>query len=190
MPRWVRQNYPDVINSSCGFHVHVSLKRTVDYSLLMEQEFYSFFLARAKVFGEELYGQDRDLFLHRLSGHNTYCEARFQPDEQVWLSCKDSARYCHLNFCYALRGTLECRLFPMFQKHQTALEAARLLLWSIESYLHKNPQRRFALHEQAPLPELETQTGEHIEDVWTERSQPVEEQDEIPALALVGEHSV
>ena len=40
VPAWVKWNYPRHVNNSCGMHVHVSFKRTLDYARLMERSFH------------------------------------------------------------------------------------------------------------------------------------------------------
>src|SRR5271166_6706662 len=42
--RFVRTNYPDHVNGTCGMHVHMSFKSPADYARLTEEDFNAFFI--------------------------------------------------------------------------------------------------------------------------------------------------
>jgi len=50
--KWIGENYPDEMNETCGSHIHISLKSKLDYSYLMEKEFYTYFKNKMLQFGE------------------------------------------------------------------------------------------------------------------------------------------
>jgi hypothetical protein len=132
----IKAKYPDDVDKSCGFHVHISLKPGY-YPILMEEEFYKYFLKRMGILAKYLRnsGNDNDYknFLHRYSGKNSYCTKKFEPKEQMSGS---SERRTMLNFCSLKKHkTLECRLFPMFEKVSNARMAAYEYLDCVESYL-------------------------------------------------------
>jgi hypothetical protein len=149
--RWIRKFYPDEVNESCGFHVHVSFKHDLYYSQLMSMDFYEYFLRKTRKWGlkKEREGCDMSLFWERWEGRNRFCRKRFMPEEQAYLECKDEPRYAHLNFCYKLRGTLECRLFPMFKEVELACEAVwlfyRVISYWLRDYEKKEKEEEYTI---------------------------------------------
>lgn len=135
--KWIPQHYPDYTNDTCGFHVHTSYNEMRDYETLMERKFYDFFLARFAKWGKS-YPIRNTAFWARLEGKNTYCRKVFEPLKQAFISYKGVNRYTHLNYCWGLHGTLECRLFPMFKSSKTAQAAVCELVDLIETYLVMN----------------------------------------------------
>jgi hypothetical protein len=119
---WMRKWYPQHVDASCGFHIHISLKNTLYYSQLMSEEFYEYFLQKTEEWGKKKEEQkyDMSLFWKRWRGDNKFCRRIFRADEQSIVKDKQSCRYSHLNFCYTMHQTLECRLFPMFQSKRIA----------------------------------------------------------------------
>jgi len=134
----INTKYPDDIDKSCGFHVHISLKEGM-YPALMEEGFYKYFLYRMGILAKYIRnaGNETDYknFLYCFGNHNTYCIRLFKPEEQM--SGKEGRRSM-LNFCSIKKhGTLECRLFPMFEKRSTARMAAYEYIDTVETYLSK-----------------------------------------------------
>jgi hypothetical protein len=149
--RWIRKFYPHEVNSSCGFHIHVSFRNDLFYSLLMDEDFYRYFLEKTRRWAlkKEREGYNMALFWERWEGRNKYCKRYFDPEEQASLDEKDDARYAHLNFCYKLRGTLECRLFPMFEKVDLACEAVwlfyRIISYWLRDYEKKEKEEEYTI---------------------------------------------
>jgi hypothetical protein len=135
---WIVTAYPQVVNATCGLHVHVSFKRIADYALLMDDKFYAFFIERLKAWGTRTNIKAHHSFWHRLDGGNPYCRKTFVPDAQVATRIKTSARYAHLNFCLSLHTTIEARVLPMFKHPHVAVSAVQELLSIYEDYLSQN----------------------------------------------------
>lgn len=135
--RWIDKFYPQEVNSSCGLHIHISLDN-LNYSRLMEYEFYSYFRENIQLWSRKAVRPSDLNFWNRLNGANYYCRDGFRPLEQVRERSKTPARYTALNYCYALHGTLECRLFPMFRDIETAKSAVRAFIDIVESYLNRD----------------------------------------------------
>lgn len=134
--KWIKNNTPNKVNSTCGLHVHVSLHRTKDYIRLMEKGFNSFFLVYMEKWGTEtMKFPKKHVFWERYNSENRFCLKDFNPDEQVNLKNKGNARRTHLNYCYALHGTIECRLFPAFNKSDSIIKCVEAYVDCIESYL-------------------------------------------------------
>lgn len=135
--KWIDKNWPTEVNSTCGYHIHVSLKSTGDYSRLMDKEFHDFVIARLTTWGKE-WGCKNKEFWSRLEGHNSYCKAQWQADAQTRVRGKDSVRYAMLNFCYLHKGTVELRVLPAFKNKLTAISATECYLTGIGEYLRAN----------------------------------------------------
>ena len=99
--------------------------------------------------GKEMKFPAKHLFWERLEGKNRFCFKAFRPDEQVNLKTKEDGnrrnlegqelRRSQLNFCYAMHGTLECRLFPGFATVKECQSAVEAFINCVESYLDKTP---------------------------------------------------
>jgi len=137
---WMRENYPSFTNSTCGLHIHISLKRNLDYSRLMSPNFYTYFLHHIEKWAEG-YILKSSPFWNRLRGANSYCRREFKADEQVLLTHKESPRYTHLNYCFSLHHTLECRLFPTFKQVEVACHAVRAFVDIVEAWLEQQPKK-------------------------------------------------
>jgi hypothetical protein len=137
--RWIRRWHPQYVDESCGLHIHVSFRNNLYYSQLMSEEFYRYFLEKTKAWAKkkEKEGLDMDIFWDRWNGYNDYCRKRFDPESQAQATDKESCRYAHLNYCFSIRGTLECRLFPMFETYELSCEAVRLFYRIVNSWLRK-----------------------------------------------------
>jgi hypothetical protein len=138
LKRWIIKYYPVAINETCGFHVHTSFKSTKHYNNLMEEEFYKFFLEKMKNFANTIeYSKDKERLIYRLSGWNRFARKAFIPDYQCKEMKGDYFRYTQLNFSYRVHNTIECRLFPMFTRVETALAAVEKLIETYNDYLNK-----------------------------------------------------
>lgn len=138
--RFVKNHYPDRTNISCGFHIHVSFKKQSDYDKLMTKKFYNVFLENAREWGKENKIKKGSYFWKRLDGKNNWCKSLIGKDSGLFLLStiekqfsahgKCGPRYFHLNFCKDAHNTVECRLFPTFQKHELA-EKAIDFFWNL-----------------------------------------------------------
>jgi len=136
---WIRVNYPDKVNHTCGFHIHVSLKENMNYLRLATEEFSAFFFNAMTSWGESNKLHPEDQFWYRLNGSNHYCKKDFKPDDQIYAKTKGDSRYTQLNFCYTLHGTLECRLLPMFGDVNLTISAFKAYIDCIEKFLEEAP---------------------------------------------------
>ena len=152
LSKFIKDNYPDDVDDSCGMHIHFSFHKDGDYARLMTTRFYGYFLRKMSAFGKAKHIRPSHEFWDRLAGRNTYCchniktirgEAEDFRDLVVMQRdsrSREEERYHHLNFCKRLHNTLEVRLLPMFESSKMAVAAAQFLAISIERYLRK-PQR-------------------------------------------------
>lgn len=138
LEEYVKKFCPKYVNESCGLHIHVSFKSSSHYLTLMEDKFYKYFLARMKDFGTKMEFPTNHLFWNRYEGKNKFCINEFYPERQINLNHKDSIRYTHLNYCYTLHKTIECRMFPAFNDVDTIMSTIKELVNCYELYLSYN----------------------------------------------------
>jgi hypothetical protein len=136
-----KEIYPSRINSSCGMHIHFSPYDVNDFVAMADIKFKQGFKDSMQHLGEKILKLPEDhSYWYRLSGRNTYCLGSFDPWSQLGETRTNeygaASRYCQLNFsAYHTHGTLENRLFPMFQKRTQAKQAAQHYLEFVEKYL-------------------------------------------------------
>lgn len=133
--------YPDLVNRTCGMHVHVSFRSTAHLRKLADEEFYKLFRARWKEWAES--GREKGLLseydytslMNRLgdgtgprNSRNGYCKDDFS-EFAAGLRGNQTDRYVALNVnCYRKLGTVECRLLPGFRDHKAAISAVKQLV--------------------------------------------------------------
>ncbi|MGH7275283.1 MAG: hypothetical protein ACREIQ_12645 [Nitrospiria bacterium] len=145
---------PNVVNNTCGFHVHVSFKEPIHYHWLTTPRFYKLLLLKIKRWGlDEGIPADHH-FWKRWRGtfklphnHRNYCRKEFIPEKQLNNMIKGNdgtVRHCHLNYCLAMHGTLELRLFPAFEwaDRKRYFSAVRCFIDTIEFFLNKERTRK------------------------------------------------
>lgn len=144
---WLIANHPRYTNQTCGFHIHISTETDGLYCRLMCREFFDKFCAAYQAWGDEhLTAQmpERRLFLDRLAGRNRYCLRDFKPDDQaayqpgVHGDEQRQHRYCLLNYCYKMHGTMESRLLPMFKAPSLSVSAMHCFVNTINSFLDED----------------------------------------------------
>lgn len=137
---WIYQKWPDKRNATCGFHIHISLKSKLSYSLLMKQEFYDEFLDWSYKFAKN--NRMSKEFFNRLEGKNKFCKREFKPDEQVnhihtYRYDDSSPRYSQLNYCLAHRGTMENRLPSAIMPKGKAIKLVKEYIEFVEDFLRR-----------------------------------------------------
>lgn len=147
----IKECWPDITNTTCGFHIHLSFNKPSYYSCLMDSGFYDYFRSSLYEFMvEHKLGQT---FRDRFDGHNRFCLNNFDPDAQAYTEQKyHPARYYALNFCYGLHKTMEVRVFNAVMPRTKAVKALRWFVKCVDSYLENN----FAKAVQEPICELVT----------------------------------
>lgn len=133
--------YPTQVNSTCGYHIHVSFKSALSYQLLMDKKFWEYFLRKIEQWGKKNEIRNEN-FWNRLNDKNTYCKRKFCPLGQRDAFGKDGERYTFLNYCWNYRGTVECRLLPMFKDVKWAKRSAMAVLSIMESYLQRHAENK------------------------------------------------
>jgi hypothetical protein len=148
--RFITNNYPDLVDRSCGFHVHVSFKDLGQYTRFTETLFWRYFKFKMHKLIKTLKAQghvsDAKLLDSRLFKEhyytNRYPSTPFIPDKQLYVSTSD--RYTSVNFCaYHKYHTIEFRMFPMFKDKETAKYAFTYLDSVLQEYLRKTNNRSY-----------------------------------------------
>jgi hypothetical protein len=139
-----RDIYPDVGDPTCGLHVHVSVLDNTDYARMMEDDFYTDFIAAMSKWGKEKRVPKTDEFWPRLYGENRFCRAEFRPMNQYRDGRKTEGRRTHLNYgALAAHGTMECRMLPMFRSPRIARSAVKAYLIFVDDWLVKHGDEEF-----------------------------------------------
>lgn len=131
---YIKDNYPDAVNNSCGLHVHFSFKSPNAYVLLAGVEFYNYFHDQLSEWGKSKKIKQDHSFWTRLAGRNEFCDG--DPSENLRCLQEEGDRYYALNFSsYHKHKTMECRVLPMFETAQLSLEAVHAVVSIVEQYL-------------------------------------------------------
>ena len=138
---WVKRYYPQVVNESCGLHVHMSFKSAMHYQRLMVPEYTDVMIKYLLIWANEKGFEKKHPIWERLGGNSTYCQRRFYADQQVQARGKDyhrdrpGHRYTVINYCWNMYNTLECRVLPMFEKVEEALGGINKVLDITNAFL-------------------------------------------------------
>ncbi len=145
IPAKMKKFYPDLVDHSCGMHVHMSFEDLWLYGLLMSQEYLETvceYLTRwAK---KEGFPADHYIW-PRLRGDSVYCQKKFWPMDQVNFRQKDhdqkrqGHRYTIVNFVNRPPNvpTVEVRVLPMMKTVEQALRAIDMVLDITNASLYK-----------------------------------------------------
>lgn len=130
--------YPDVLNESCGFHIHTSFT-PLDASVIASSDFFSYFKEQWAQWGRDEKVPKNHEFWQRLAGNNQHARDSFEAEKQLSTSFagqKRQARYTMLNFyAWEKHRTIENRVLPMFSDQKFALSAVRHMAFIYDSYL-------------------------------------------------------
>lgn len=128
--------YPDSTGADCGMHVHMSFMDRTVHCQLMTDEFYAYYLARWRAWGQAQGFHPWHHFWSRLNGLNSYCKQNPPKMNEIRNPFGDVDRYVHLNFgSWGAHKTLECRMLPMFSQSRHAVLAVTELVNIVNDYL-------------------------------------------------------
>lgn len=132
--QWIRRNYPDKVNDTCGIHVHVSTLWENDYAKLINRDFQVCLFQFLKDFGEKhKLGTNHELWT-RLKGGRSYCKPQWKGNSQFEGGSDD--RYTAINFmAYKRHGTVEIRVLPAFRDAHMAVKGIYTVIRAVESFL-------------------------------------------------------
>lgn len=133
-PLWMKQSYPQVVNNSCGMHVHMSFMNALNYQRLMIKEYPQTMVAYVTEWAKEENLDKNHPIWPRLKGQSRYCQHKFAPDIQATKVRKEydqqveGNRYSVINYCFNANGTMECRLLPMMDTVEQGIRAVQRVL--------------------------------------------------------------
>lgn len=129
----IKKYYPQIVDSTCGLHVHMSFATAKLYGMLMDGPEYqnSVFKYLMKWAESEGFPADHHIW-PRLKGENEYCQKKFWPEKQI-KARKDfdhgrvGNRYTGISYRWQYTKTIECRILPMFEDYKQAIRAINVL---------------------------------------------------------------
>jgi hypothetical protein len=168
---FIKSHLPDGVFSgerngkwyTCGMHVHASMKTLGAYAALSSEEFFHYFYQKCEEWGKEKGLPPEHEFWTRVRGKNRYCKKIFRPHTQLGLIMKhnNEDRRTGINYCFALHGTVEFRLFPQFVKGEEdlAVGCLDLVVNSIEEFLATRKGKRLTWKNTSYAVELAAASG-------------------------------
>lgn len=149
LEHWPNAAAPNRTNSTCGFHIHISLKSHKDYYLLSSKIYLLDLQKAMQSLGKRLIGEwdasaEAERFWLRVSGKNAFCGMFFDPAKQMKVK-KDGGihkvRYGWLNFSWAAHGTMEFRALPLFFEPTLGVRFAREFFFFTNAWLEEMGER-------------------------------------------------
>jgi hypothetical protein len=134
--RFIDVYYPDEVNHNCGGHFHVSLLTMKSYVRLCTKHFWESYLVWLREWGRKNHIISKSPFWSRVNGEEDMCMSVFKPEDQIrHKEHYNTNRYCHINYCYAYKGTIEFRVLPMFKQKNLYKSAVKGSIHFINEYL-------------------------------------------------------
>lgn len=156
----MRRIYPQIVNHTCGLHVHVSLVSELQYQRLMDPRLLDYLVMGLEHWGvKEGLPPEHQLFV-RLTGENDACQKRYMANEQARINEKHFNRhapvhrYTFINYCYSRSGTVECRVLPMFPTVDQAIRAVREVLHIFDSFIVATAEQEERIAGDFYIPEI------------------------------------
>lgn len=147
MEEWLDSNEDAILrtNQTCGMHVHVGNMTMQEYGVLMDEKFHNFLKTELLLWGKKVGIREGSSFWRRLEGRNTFCKDEFRPEEQKHDRSKSGQRYCFINYCWRLHGTMEVRILPCFQRPDLRVKGFKEVMRIIHTYLADNKPKIHSL---------------------------------------------
>jgi hypothetical protein len=141
--KWLVTHWPNAAGHDSGLHCHVSVADpNLNYPRLQVRPFFDLLCANLEKWGKENIPDRNDIFWYLLGVHgecnqNRFCSRKFDPFKQMKLKDKtDNVRRLMLNYCWAMHGTVECRVWPVFAQGPK-VAASSVMVWidTVEDWL-------------------------------------------------------
>lgn len=139
--KWLRSNYPQHSNETCGMHVHMSFGNALQYMLCMNKAYPATVVKEFTSWsGEQALAKSHPMW-ERLAAKSVYCQHLYDAELQAQRGDKGhnqhepGHRYTVTNYAYNRTRTVECRLLPMMQSVEQAESAIQRLLNTTELFL-------------------------------------------------------
>ena len=131
---WMEQSYPQIVNETCGLHVHQSFLSAWHYQLLMVPEYQATVIEYLKRWAKDEGLEDSHPIWPRLEGKSEFCKLEYWADLQASVTKKDyrrdkpGHRYTAINYCAEQHETIECRVLPMMKTAAQGIRAVHRVL--------------------------------------------------------------
>lgn len=131
--RSMKKYYPQLVDATCGMHIHMSFKTTRHYGWLMEPEFQETVIEYLTRWAKKEGFPPNHHIWERLSGKSRYCQKKYWPEEQLAVKAKDhnqqrhGHRYTIVHYCGRL-NTIEIRVLPMMDTVEQAIRAVDFIV--------------------------------------------------------------
>jgi hypothetical protein len=165
--KWLKKYWPAEANNTCGYHIHISLKRPLYYMLLTRKSFLYSLMDDIMTKAKKMELPDDHYLYQRLSGRNPFCAFNFDPSTQIDVVEKRigmRARYGVINYCHGLHKTMEFRGYPTFRDAKTAITFTNIFLRRVELYLDevtkRNWSQRISLKEEDGVVRIQRTKGD------------------------------
>lgn len=144
LPVSVKKFYPDLVDATCGMHVHMSFARVYEYMILADTPVYQETVLHylLKWAADEGFGNAHHIWA-RLKGENKFCRKEFWPYSQMDKTQKGygmegNHRYTAISYQWARYKTVECRALPMMETPEQAIRAVQEVVKITNAYLLKS----------------------------------------------------
>lgn len=140
----IKRFYPDLVDKTCGMHVHMSFATVYEYTLLADTPVYQETIMHylLKWAAQENFPESHHIW-DRLKGKNKYCVKEFWPYAQMDKTSKGYGmdggghRYTAISYQWSRYKTVECRALPMMDNVDQAIRAIREVYRITNAYLLK-----------------------------------------------------
>lgn len=150
-PKWLKANYPQRVNATCGMHVHLSPRTALAYSRVMDPSYPGTVVAYIRDWATKEGLPNDHCIWPRLKNKSIYCQHLYMADDQVRNTNKDhnrerqGHRYTVINYCHGRYGTFECRLLPMMADVAQAQRCIQHLVDITNAFLRATKRRESKL---------------------------------------------
>lgn len=159
MPRNVKRYYPDLVNESCGMHIHMSFRDLLHYGWLMKEDFQDTMITHLLEWAlEEKFPPNHHIWA-RLRGENLFCQRQYWPDAQASRKVKDhdqgrpGHRYTIVNYV-GRQNTIEVRVLPMMTTSAQAIRGIQRVIDITNASLIKLATRKDKIRGRLELPDV------------------------------------
>lgn len=149
----VRALWPDMVDVSCGLHIHASFT-PMQTMMLATKEFFEYFKESWKTWGKKTVKLPANHeFWNRIAGKNKHARDALEAERQLSTQFKKrEERYTMINFhSWEKHRTVENRVLPMFSDIEIAIAAIRHMDLMYNYYLSEHEFKNIRVESPAEL---------------------------------------
>ena len=133
--------FPEVVNSSCGYHINISFSSEAYYQGLLSSEAFDSILYLIRQDILKHYPQYYKNWRARLEEGCDFSQLEYWGDIQVTKFRKSTCRYTAINFCYQFNKRIEVRYLGMPYMEKVAMDLLIIVLKNIGLVALKNKKK-------------------------------------------------